>query len=234
MRCMSSSCQFWISNNQGNDSMQFPVVPEKITITHDSDNESVKVSGLGEVTIIQDPSAKTYEWTSHFPAVPHQGSIASIKTPQEYVDKIESFIASKTPVKFTVTGTKINCYCSIESWNYYEQGGDPDTLYYTIKLKEYRDVTVRKLTVTPATPPAAPKPSTPSAAKPATPTYQNGKVKTNGSRLMLRAKASTSSAILAKMPNGSALKIKSKSGSWYIVIYNNIEGYAYASWVKLT
>ena len=49
---------------------------------------------------------------------------------------------------------------------------------------------------------------------------------------MLRQKPSTSSKILAKMPNGSKLKIKSKTGSWYAVIYGGKDGYAYAKWVK--
>lgn len=230
-------CEFWLSNNAGSDKLLLPVLPEQLTVTHDSQNESVTVAGLGEITIIQDPTAKTYEWTSHFPAVMHQGVIPEIKkdptkllTPQAYVSKIEEWIASKKPIKFSATGTAVNVFCSIESWNYYEKGGDPDTLYYTIKLKEYKEVTVRKLDLTP-TVPATPPPATPTQA-PTTPTYQNGKVKTNGSRLMLRQKPSTSSKILAKMPNGSSLKIKSKSGSWYAVIYSGKDGYAYAKWVK--
>ena len=229
------NCQFWLANNKGQDKMRLPVVPEQITITHDSKNDSVSVAGLGEVTFIQDPTAKTYEWTCWFPAVPHRGSLKkTLKTPQTYVDKIEEWIASRKPVKLTITGTKINCYCSIESWNYYEKGGDPDTLYYTIKLKEYKDVSVRKLDMTPPAP--ARKPTTTgggSGGQPAN-NYKKGKVKTNGSRLMLRKKASTSSAILKKMPNGSALTIKSKSGGWYAVIYKGTHGYAYAKWVKVT
>lgn len=229
---MSSNCQFWLSNNTGKDKLRLPVLPEQITITHDSSNDSVTVAGLGEVTFIQDPTAKTYEWTCWFPAVRHQGSIKSPKAPQTYVDKIEEWIASKKPVKFTVTGTKINCYCSIESWNYYEKGGDPDTLYYTIKLKEYREITVRKLDLRPATPTTTTTTGGGSGSSGST-NYKKGKVKTNGGRLHLRQKKSTSSKILAKMPNGSSLTIKSKSGSWYAVIYNGINGYAYASYVKV-
>jgi len=226
---MSSKCQFWLSNNAGSDTVQLPVLPEQITISIDSQNETVNVSGLGEVTIIQDPAAKTYEFTSHFPAVAHQGSIKNPKAPQEYIDKIDEWYKSKKPVKFIVTGTKINTFCTIEKFHYYEQGGDPDTQYYTINLKEYREVSVRKLDTTPIVPA---KPPAPTPTAPPAPTYSDGKVKTNGSRLMLRQKPSTSSKILAKMPNGSKLKIKSKTGSWYAVIYGGKDGYAYAKWVK--
>lgn len=219
-----------MSNDTGKDKFQFPVLPESLNVTADSENEAVKVAGLGEITIIQDPSAEYFEWSCHFPAVAHQGSISKPLDPQTYIDKIKSWRASKKPVKFTVTDPKISLFCSIESFSYYEQGGDPGTFYYTIKLKQYIEPVIRKLDKTPATP-ATPPASTPAQAA-TTPTYSKGKVKTNGSRLMLRQKASTSSKILAKMPNGSSLQIKSKSGSWYAVIYNNINGYAYAQWVK--
>ena len=228
---MSSKCQFWFSNNAGSDKVRLPVLPEQITISIDAQNETVKVSGLGEVTIIQDPAAKVYEFSSHFPAVRHQGSIKNPKAPQVYIDKIEDWYKSKKPIKFTVTGTKINTFCTIEKFSYYEQGGDPDTQYYTISLKEYREVSVRKLDTTPIVP-AKPPATTPTGGGSGTQQYSDGKVKTNGSRLMLRKKPSTSSSILAKMPNGSKIKIKSKTGSWYAVIYKSKEGYAYAKWVK--
>ena len=49
----------------------------------------------------------------------------------------------------------------------------------------------------------------------------------------MRRSKSTSSKILAKMPNGSEVTVKSKSGNWYECIYNGIEGYAYASYIRI-
>ena len=54
-----------------------------------------------------------------------------------------------------------------------------------------------------------------------------------GHGLMLREKKSTSSKVLAKMPNGAKLKIKKKDGSWYAVIYKSKEGYALAKYIKV-
>ena len=238
---VSNLCEFWLSNNSGKSSFMFPVLPEQISITSEGSNDTVTVSGLGEVTIIQDPAPKVFEFTSHFPAVVHQGVEPTIKKkpklllkPQEYIDMIDQWKASKKPVKFTVTDPKIGLFCSIESFSYYEKGGDPGTFYFTIKLKEYREVTVRKLDKTPATPPSTGGSGGSSGGSSGgTSGYKKGKVKTNGGRLMLRQKKSTSSKILAKMPNGSALTIKSKSGSWYAVIYKGKSGYAYAKYVKV-
>lgn len=231
---MSSNCQFWMSNNAGSDTMLLPVLPEQITITHDSQNDSVMVAGLGEVTIIQDSTAKTYEWTSHFPATIHQGvdinirnNPSSLLKPQAYVDKIEEWIASKKPVKFTVTGSSINTYCSIESWNYYEKGGDPDTLYYTIKLKEYREVTVRKIDVVPTM--KIPTGSSSSGGGGAT----TGKVKTGGSRLKMYKKKSSSSKVLKKIKNGKTVTVNSQSGSWSNITYSGKTGYAKSKYIKI-
>jgi uncharacterized protein YgiM (DUF1202 family) len=223
---MSSECQFWISNNAGQDKLRIPVLPEQITVTHDSQNESVMVAGLGEVTIIQDPSAKTFEWSCWFPAKKHQGCIDNPLAPQAYVDKIEEWIASKKPVKFSITGTKVNLFCSIESWNYYEKGGDPGTFYYTIKLKEYREVKVRKIDLVPTT--RIPSGGSSGGGGGAT----TGKVKTGGSRLKMYKKKSTSSKVLKKIKNGKTVTINSTSGSWYNITYGGKTGWAKKKYIK--
>ena len=53
-------------------------------------------------------------------------------------------------------------------------------------------------------------------------------VKTNGGNLHLRAKPNDSSAILASLPNGTALIYKGKSGNWYKVrTANGMTGYVF-------
>ena len=241
----ANASEFWLSNNSGKTKFMFPVLPEKITITRDSDNETVNISGLGDVTIIQDPALKGFEFSSHFPAFMHQGVQASIRKkkklflePQKYIDYIESFIASKKPVKFTVTSPQISMYCTIETFNYYEEGGDPGTFYYTIKLKEYREVTVRKLDKTPTTPTGGSKgggsSGGSSGGKETSVGFEYGMVKTKGSRLPMYQKMSTSSKVLAKLPNGTYLKMVSKTGKWYKVtaVILKKTGYVKASYVK--
>ena len=231
---MSSSAQFWLTNNAGSDRMLIPVLPEKIDVGHGSSNQSVSVAGLGEITIIQDRDAITYKWSSHFPAVHHQGcscTAAELKDPQEYKDKIAEWIESTKPVKFIATGCGINQYCSIEQFDYYEKGGDPDTLYYSIQLKEYREVTIRQLDTTPQV--ETPVDDGKTEETPTKKAAQTGKVKTNASRLNLRASNSTSSKVLKKMPNGSEVEILGKMGNWYKVSYNGTIGYAYKSYIKV-
>ncbi|MDD3029893.1 MAG: SH3 domain-containing protein [Alphaproteobacteria bacterium] len=228
---MSTSCQFWLTNNAGTDRIRLPVLPEKINITHNAGNESLSVSGVGEITIIQDSNAILFEFSSHFPGTYHQGcNYADIKKPNEYKDKIVEWKNGAQPVKFIVTGSDIDLYCSIESFVFYEQGGDPDTLYYTIKLKEYRTATIRRIDTTPVVPPTTPTPDPP-IKQPSK--YQTGQVKTSGGRLNLRASKSTSSKSLALIPNKTKLDVVEKSGSWYKCIYKGTTGYCYASYIKI-
>lgn len=56
-------------------------------------------------------------------------------------------------------------------------------------------------------------------------------VTTNGANLNLRAQASTSGSILAKMPNGSEIKLYSLSGDWAYVEYGGVKGYCSSEWI---
>jgi hypothetical protein len=230
---MSSKAQFWLTNNAGTDRMQIPVLPAEIEVSHGASNEKLSVAGLGEITIIQDREAIHYKWSCHFPAVWHQGCcVDKPLNPLAYRDKIEEWMATPKPIKFIATGCGINKFCTIESFDYKEKGGDPDTLHYTIELKEYQEIIVRQVDTTPVV-------ETPMDAVQTEDTAlkqeeaKSGKVKTRGSRLMLRASTSTSSEILKRMPNGSALKILSQVGSWYKVEYDGTVGYAYGSYVQV-
>ena len=96
---------------------------------------------------------------------------------------------------------------------------------------------MRSLTVT--TVAAPPVPVVPPEEEPpaeAEKPKQYGQVKTNGSRLNIRKKTSTSSSIIGKLQNGAKVEILGKTGNWYIIPYasgTNGKGYIYASWVKL-
>ena len=63
------------------------------------------------------------------------------------MQKINTWKASKKPVHFIATACGVDLYCSIEKFNYSEEGGDPGTYQYDITLKEYREITVRQVKV---------------------------------------------------------------------------------------
>ena len=59
-----------------------------------------------------------------------------------------------------------------------------------------------------------------------------GQVVNVTSTLRIRESASTSSAVLGTIRNGSTFDIISKSGSWYQIKYNGIIGYVHGDYVK--
>lgn len=128
---------------------EFPVLPEKVAVSYGSKNDSLNVCGVGEVTIIQDSSAAAIQFSSFFPKKYFNGCrMKNIPAPKNAVSKILGMKESGKPVRFTITGgMKVSMYCTIESFEIHEQGGDPGTIYFTLKLKEYRKVKIRRIKV---------------------------------------------------------------------------------------
>lgn len=144
----SSAYQMWLTHNGGKQKMQLPVHPEIIRVKSGTRNKSVDISGLGEITIMQDRPAVVISFSSFFPATMFQGvQTARLTDPDTLANKIRSWKNSTKPAKFLVTGTSLNMYCTIEEFHCEERGGDVGTIHYSITLKEYREVSVRQISV---------------------------------------------------------------------------------------
>ncbi|EID42853.1 LysM peptidoglycan-binding domain-containing protein [Parageobacillus thermoglucosidasius] len=141
--------EFWFAWPDGTKS-RLPVLPSELNISNGSQNESVNIAGLGEVTIIQDPAAKTISFSSIFPA--QYSPICeyeNFSAPWVFVERINMFKKSDKPARFIVTGTPINYPVTIEDFNYKEGEYDVGDISYEITLKEFRFVTVRKVDTKP-------------------------------------------------------------------------------------
>lgn len=140
--------QIWITYNAEKQKLHIPVNPETINIDSGSSNKSVMVAELGEITIMQSRAAVQFSFSSFFPAHSFPGvKAADITDPLELVEKISEWKNSKNPVHLIITSSKINCYCTIEKFTYWENGGDVGTIHYDITLKEYREITTRQVKV---------------------------------------------------------------------------------------
>ena len=144
---MSSSCQMYLELNGSK--FRFPVVPEKVTTSYGSKNDRLQVCGVGEVTILQDSAAVNISFQSFFPKHYFSGcDYKEIPDPKEAFDTILGFKDSKKPIRFTKTGKMaISMYVTIEEFKPLEEGGDIDTIHYSIKLKEYKEVSIRQIKI---------------------------------------------------------------------------------------
>ncbi len=140
--------QIWLTFNAEKQKLRIPVNPETITINRNAKNKSVTVAELGEITIIQSRAAIQFSFSSFFPKTKFPGlKVQKLADPLTLVKKICKWKDSKKPVHFIITSSKIDYYCTIESFTYSENGGDVGTIHYDITLKEYREIAVRQVKV---------------------------------------------------------------------------------------
>ena len=60
---------------------------------------------------------------------------------------------------------------------------------------------------------------------------RTGVVRTQGGRLNVRQLPSMSGTVIGQIPNGSSVLVLGKTGNWYIVSYNSLEGYSFADYI---
>lgn len=143
---MSSRYQMWLTYNGESEKIQMPVLPETFKVKNGSSNDSVDVTELGEITIMQGRPALQFSFSSFFPSSRFPGiQVGSITSPLSLVQTINRWKEGKNPVHFVCTAVGVDLYCTIEGFNYEERGGDVGTYYYDITLKEYREITIRSV-----------------------------------------------------------------------------------------
>lgn len=143
-----SKRQLWLTYNREREKIQFPVLPETFEVSFGNTNKTVDISGLGEIVILQDRAAIEVSWDSFFPATKFPGvQVDSLTPPKTLLKTICEWKSSDKPVHIILTGTDVNFFAAIQSIQPSEEGGDPDSIYYKIKLKEYREVKVRQVQV---------------------------------------------------------------------------------------
>lgn len=140
--------EIWLSWQNGKEKFQLPILPPSIEISCPSKNENIDLADFGEITILQEPAAKTFQFSSFFPSKWSplcEVRPTKLSMPWNYIKRLEAWRESKLPIRFIVTGTPINFAVSIDDLSYKEGEKDIGDLDYTIALKEYTFVTSRKI-----------------------------------------------------------------------------------------
>ena len=145
---MNTNYQMWLTYNAENEKLRIPVLPEKFVVAIGSNNSSVDVVGLGEIIVKQARPAYQFTFSSFFPAGTFPGlTVSSPPAPLDCVNKIKSWLEGDKPIHLILTNVGIDTFCTIESFSYYEQGGDVGTIYYDLTLKEYREIAVKQVKI---------------------------------------------------------------------------------------
>lgn len=147
--------QIWLKG--GGDRVRIPVLPAEYTVTSEQANTIVTVCNLGEVNLLGKRKLRSISFSSFFPCNYDEGYCdCHSDKPQKMVERIEK-MKRAGKVKLTITGTGINMYVTIESFEWGENDGTGD-MNYTLTMKEYRTVSIPSSTLvkeSPAAPAAA-------------------------------------------------------------------------------
>ena len=126
-----------ITANNEAEKLSFLELPENIIVSHKGKNKSIDVLGLGEIIVINDRPSIAVKFSSVF--------ISEKCVPQECIDLLIKWKNLKKPVHLIVTGFDINIFCSVESFDYHEKGGDVGSIYFNISLNEYRQPIIKTI-----------------------------------------------------------------------------------------
>ena len=74
-------------------------------------------------------------------------TVGQIRDPVSIVQAIQKARDQKSPVRFLITGTDLDCNLrmGIDSFEYEERSGELGDLYYTIKLYEWKDISPKRI-----------------------------------------------------------------------------------------
>ncbi|MEG6521142.1 LysM peptidoglycan-binding domain-containing protein [Desulfotomaculum sp. 1211_IL3151] len=162
-----------LSFNNGADFFVVPVLPERVDISRGGKGKTYDIIGPkgrttltgaeldmgGEINVIKSPKLLEVSFSSMFPARKYPFVVAQLKPPAKYVEYITKWMKSKHPIRFifvgynTLSSTEkkaditfdLNIAASIEQFDWREVAGSPGDIEYTIKLKEYRFYSAKKI-----------------------------------------------------------------------------------------
>ena len=94
---MNIKYEMWLTYNAEKEKIQLPVLPSSFEVKNGSQNDSVTLTGLGEVTILQSRPALQFCFSSFFPAAKFPGlQVSTLTKPLTLIQKILNWITRAT------------------------------------------------------------------------------------------------------------------------------------------
>lgn len=125
--------------------LRLPVLPEEIQIKREKQYETIDLINLGEVDFPQQEKVKEITFSSFFPKEydPAYCQYADIPDPQEAMNQLTAWMASKTPVRLIITETIHNVLVWIAAHDTTYKGGEVGDVYYDLTCRTYTETKVR-------------------------------------------------------------------------------------------
>lgn len=135
----------------GKEKLKIPVNPQEIEVKYPSSNKEYDVLGIGQIVVQRKPDLKEVSWESFFPedrSAPYTNGGA--KAPEAYVKRIEKAMNTKQKLRLIISRSELydtNMRCIVSEFKTKDKGGEPDDMYYSITLKEYRDFSPKTIRI---------------------------------------------------------------------------------------
>ncbi|WP_059040801.1 LysM peptidoglycan-binding domain-containing protein [Paenibacillus rubinfantis] len=145
-----ASLEFWLKTIDEKEWLWLPVNPEQVSVKSSHGYEDIQVTQLGEYTVIGEAALKEYSFASFFPRDYHPGycEYENLPDPWATVEKIESWMRSRRPIRLDITGTKLKGLVTLRSFQYSERAGNPGDVFFELELKEYKEMQFRQVETT--------------------------------------------------------------------------------------
>lgn len=140
----------------GDKKYTIPVNPEEIEVSYPTQDEIESVLGIGEVAIPVKPSLKEVTWESFFPA-DNDVWVTKYRSPKKLAKAFQGAWKGRIKCRLVITrsnGVDTNMQCMISDFSIKDKGGEPEDLYYSITLREYREYGAQTMQIISPTPPA--------------------------------------------------------------------------------
>ncbi len=139
MAALKNSCSIYLKFGSR---AKLPVNPEELSIQRPTDNKTYDVLGVGQIIVPKKPALKVISWEGFFPGnlgAPYVNSGA--KSPKYYVSLLEKAMKRKQVGRLIISRSGLfdtNMKCIVSSFETKDKGGEPEDIYYSVELQEYR------------------------------------------------------------------------------------------------
>lgn len=130
--------------------VRIPVNPEELEISYPGSNKTYEVLNQGEIAVPKKPGLCEVTWEGYIPRYEEPFSSGGV-TPGGFCKAMLKAQKNKTVGRLIITRSGMfdtNIRCIINEFEVTDKGGEPNDIYYKIKLLEYRSYTPKTITIT--------------------------------------------------------------------------------------
>jgi hypothetical protein len=131
--------------------VKIPVNPEEIQIQYPTDHQTYEIVGMGQIVVPKKPALKTVSWEGLFPGDRNASYVNSgAGNPQSYVRRFEKALKEKQTCRLIISRSSLydtNMKCIVSNFETTDKGGEPDDIYYSVELQEFKSYSPKVVTV---------------------------------------------------------------------------------------